>query len=407
MKPIQFDDSLETVYDVGETGTVRWHVNPSTRPIVAKSTGKEGAGPPSPPETRQGSPAGAADDPLNDGAAPGGDANADNSLNYNDHPFTVPAGGDNETVSAKVEWATPASDYDITPLRGHQRQRALRRRRARGRHEPERRHERRGGLRGAARPAGRQEVRRAREQLRRRRAVHADHHLHRAAAVQARPGRVLHAHLRAGRARVRHPAGADRPRPVQDARPARVRDRHPAGVRGGQHRVPLGERQAQGRRRAARLQAHPQPRRHRRRLPDLERQPGPQGAPGGAVRQPQEGHQLERQGQPARQDRHRRLLLRALPDEDDRQAQGDTPGHAGPAQRPLRQAAGLLPARDLRPAAELQARAARVRRQQADPAADRLPGRDPRPLRRSPSCAARRSSSGSRPARWPPSARTG
>ena len=54
-------------------------MNPSTRPIVAKSTGKQSAGPPSPPETRQGSPAGAADDPLNDGAAPGGDANADNS----------------------------------------------------------------------------------------------------------------------------------------------------------------------------------------------------------------------------------------------------------------------------------------------------------------------------------------
>ena len=112
-RPLQFDDSLETVYDVGETGAFRWHVNPSTRPIVAKATGKEGAGPPSPPETRHGSPAGAADDPVNDGAAPGGDANADNPLNYNDHPFTVPAGGDNETVSARVEWATPASDYDV------------------------------------------------------------------------------------------------------------------------------------------------------------------------------------------------------------------------------------------------------------------------------------------------------
>ncbi len=112
-RPLQFDDSLETVYDVGETGAFRWHVNPSTRPIVAKATGKEGAGPPSPPETRQGSPAGAADDPVNDGAVPGGDANADNPLNYNDHPFTVPAGGDNETVSARVEWATPASDYDV------------------------------------------------------------------------------------------------------------------------------------------------------------------------------------------------------------------------------------------------------------------------------------------------------
>jgi len=112
-KPIEFDDHLETVYDVGDSGKVRWHVNPSTRPIVAKSSGKVNPGQPSPPETRNGSPAGAADDPLNDGAAPGGDANRDQSLFYNDHPITVPSGGDNESMEVKVAWATPASDYDV------------------------------------------------------------------------------------------------------------------------------------------------------------------------------------------------------------------------------------------------------------------------------------------------------
>jgi hypothetical protein len=112
-KPLEFDDHLETVYDVGETGRVRWHVNPSTRPIVAKATGREATAPPSAPETRNGSPAGAPDDPANDGAAPGGDANADNPLNYNDHPITVPSDGDNETMSVKVAWATPTSDYDV------------------------------------------------------------------------------------------------------------------------------------------------------------------------------------------------------------------------------------------------------------------------------------------------------
>jgi hypothetical protein len=112
-EPIRFDDHLETTYDVGDDGKVRWHVNPSTRPIVAKATGKQNAGPPSPPETRNGSPAGAADDPVNDGAAPGGDANANNSLNYNDHPITVPSGGDNESMEVKVAWATPTSDYDV------------------------------------------------------------------------------------------------------------------------------------------------------------------------------------------------------------------------------------------------------------------------------------------------------
>jgi hypothetical protein len=113
-KPIEFDDRLETVYDVGQTGRVRWHVNPSTRPIVAKETGKAtNPGPPSAPETRNGSPAGAADDPNNDGAAPGGDANASNSAFYNDHPITVASDGDNETMSVKVAWSTPTSDYDV------------------------------------------------------------------------------------------------------------------------------------------------------------------------------------------------------------------------------------------------------------------------------------------------------
>ena len=112
-KPLTTDDHLETTYDVDGSGRIRWHVNPSTRPIVAKETGKANPGPPSAPETRNGSPAGAADDPLNDGAAPGGDANADNSLNYNDHPITVPATGDNETMSVKVAWGSPASDYDV------------------------------------------------------------------------------------------------------------------------------------------------------------------------------------------------------------------------------------------------------------------------------------------------------
>jgi hypothetical protein len=112
-KPLEIDDHLETTFDVGGSGTVRWHVNPSTRPIVAKETGRQASGPPSAPETRNGSPAGAADDPVNDGAAPGGDANASNPLNYNDHPITVPSSGDNETMSIQVAWQTPTSDYDV------------------------------------------------------------------------------------------------------------------------------------------------------------------------------------------------------------------------------------------------------------------------------------------------------
>ena len=65
-KPLLVDDKLETVYDVGSDGRVRWHVNPSTRPIVAKATGVPNAGEPSPPESQTGGVAGSStteDDP--------------------------------------------------------------------------------------------------------------------------------------------------------------------------------------------------------------------------------------------------------------------------------------------------------------------------------------------------------
>ena len=85
---------------------------------------------------------------------------------------------------------------------------------------------------------------------------------------------------------------------------------------------------------------------------------------------------------------------------------GDPARHAAAPQRPLLPPPGLLPARDLRPAAELQARAGRVRRQHPHAAADRLPRRHPGA--RAGDRAARQEgrSSASRPARWPRSART-
>src|SRR6185503_12759093 len=89
-KPILFDDKLETVYDIGSDGRVRWHVNPSTRPIVAKETGVPDPGEPSPPQAQTGGVAGSStteDDP-DDGATPSGDANSNDPANYNDHPIT-------------------------------------------------------------------------------------------------------------------------------------------------------------------------------------------------------------------------------------------------------------------------------------------------------------------------------
>ncbi len=112
-KPLLSDDKLDTVYDVGSDGRVRWHVNPSTRPLVAKASGVPNAGEPSPPQQRSGGVAGAADDPANDGAAPSGDPESDDTLNYNDHPITVPLTGDNASMNVRVSWQAQASDWDI------------------------------------------------------------------------------------------------------------------------------------------------------------------------------------------------------------------------------------------------------------------------------------------------------
>ena len=113
-KPILFDDTLETVYDVGPSGRVRWHVNPSTRPIVGKDRGVTDPGAPAPPETQTGGPQGSPSDPNDDGvAAPSGGELPGGALNYNEHPITVPATGDNGSANIKVVWATPSSDWDV------------------------------------------------------------------------------------------------------------------------------------------------------------------------------------------------------------------------------------------------------------------------------------------------------
>ena len=112
-KPILFDDSLSSLLQVDSTGKFRWHTNPSTRPIVAKDRGDRNGGKPAEPQQQTGSTAGSSSEPGGDGAVPGGDANAPTTLNYNDHPFTIPATGDNRSANVRVRWATPASDWDV------------------------------------------------------------------------------------------------------------------------------------------------------------------------------------------------------------------------------------------------------------------------------------------------------
>ena len=104
-----FDDTLDTTMRVPSTGRYEWHINPSTRPLVAKDRGRVPTGPPSAPQTFSGDPSG----PPSDGAIPSGNANTTNPLMYNEHPFTVPSGGDNAFATIRAEWATPGSDWDM------------------------------------------------------------------------------------------------------------------------------------------------------------------------------------------------------------------------------------------------------------------------------------------------------
>ena len=112
--PIVFDDALESVLEVGESGAFRWHTNPSTRPIVAKDRGDQGGGEPAEPETQRGGINGTTHDPNDDrSAAPFGDAEEDDPLFNNEHHITVPATGDNRSANIRVHWSTPTTDWDV------------------------------------------------------------------------------------------------------------------------------------------------------------------------------------------------------------------------------------------------------------------------------------------------------
>ena len=113
---LTFTDTLNTTMQVGSDGRFEWHVNPSTRPLIAKgSTGEVDPGDPSPPQEFSG--------------GPGPDArpcptyfellvlpeNRDPTC-WNDHAFEVPVSGgaiDNEYAHVEIKWPTPASDWDL------------------------------------------------------------------------------------------------------------------------------------------------------------------------------------------------------------------------------------------------------------------------------------------------------
>lgn len=102
----KFRDRLRSSVRVRDNGRFKFAINPSTRPIVAKSTGREPTGPPSPPKSFEGGPA---------GTTPCASAETEDPGCWNDHAFTVPAGSkfDNDSATVRIEWTTPTTDWDI------------------------------------------------------------------------------------------------------------------------------------------------------------------------------------------------------------------------------------------------------------------------------------------------------
>ncbi len=104
-----FTDTLDSTMQAGEDGAFEWHVNQSTRPLVAQERGREATGDPSPPASfaprGESTPCANFDDPP--------------ETCYEDHVITVPAGEgiDNARATIRVEWPSPVSDYDVRVLR--------------------------------------------------------------------------------------------------------------------------------------------------------------------------------------------------------------------------------------------------------------------------------------------------
>ena len=101
--PIQFPDTLTSELKT-TAPTFTWHVNPSTRPVVAGRHGRDPTGPPQGGITLS-NPAGIPAENVNYPAQP-----------YESVPFTVqgPADGvDNGTFTVHIEWSNPATDWDV------------------------------------------------------------------------------------------------------------------------------------------------------------------------------------------------------------------------------------------------------------------------------------------------------
>ncbi len=104
-----FTDTLDSTIEVPAGGSFEWHVNPSTRPLVAQERGREPTGDPSPPQTFS----------STGGTVPCANFDDPPEGCYEDHTITIPGGTgvDNARATVRVQWATPVSDYDMKVYR--------------------------------------------------------------------------------------------------------------------------------------------------------------------------------------------------------------------------------------------------------------------------------------------------
>jgi hypothetical protein len=100
-----FTDTLNSTMQVGSNGVFEWHTNPSTRPLVMKESGRPATGEPSPAQQFN----------SRGGTVPCANYDTPPPSCYEDHNITVPSGAgiDNAKATFRIEWATPASDWDM------------------------------------------------------------------------------------------------------------------------------------------------------------------------------------------------------------------------------------------------------------------------------------------------------
>jgi hypothetical protein len=101
---LTFTDHLNTTIQVPANGVFEWHVNPSTRPLMAKGSGRAPTGDPSPPQQFE----------SRGGTTPCANYDTPPPDCYEDHLITIPSGTgiDNAKAIFRIEFA-PLSDYDM------------------------------------------------------------------------------------------------------------------------------------------------------------------------------------------------------------------------------------------------------------------------------------------------------